>query len=226
MFLDDVWAAAQPTLAATEKHPFLTGMVDGSLPLDIFQFYVMQDSLYLHDFGAALRRLAAAPEGPTPAQADRLREFALGPEKAEAALHGSFFKDWGLSKEDAKPSPTTLLYTSYVLRVVTTESLAEGLAVLLPCYWVYQHIGTHLLKLREAAGPKASRPPQYDRWIDMYAGEDFEQTVTDYKAFVADFAARADPETLKWMTEHFRRGTVMEYMFWDAAYKKEGWPLE
>lgn len=29
------------------------------------------------DFGAALRRLAAAPEGLTPAQADRLREFAL-----------------------------------------------------------------------------------------------------------------------------------------------------
>jgi thiaminase/transcriptional activator TenA len=226
MFLDAVWAAAQPTLAATEGHPFLTGMVDGSLPLECFQYYILQDALYLRDFGAALRRLAAAPEGLTPAQADRLREFALETEQGEAGLHNSFFKDWGLTKEHAKPSPTTLLYTSYVLRVVTTDSLAEGLAALLPCFWVYQHIGVQLLKRREAAGATTSRPRQYDQWIDMYAGENFEQSVMDYKALVADFAAQADPATVERMAEHFRRATVLEYMFWDAAYKKERWPLE
>jgi len=50
-----------------------------------------------------------------------------------------------LTIEGVARSPTTLLYTSYVLRVVTTDSLAEGLAALLPCFWVYQLIAHGVL---------------------------------------------------------------------------------
>jgi len=45
--------------------------------------------------------------------------------------------------------PNALLYTSYMLRVINTSCHAEGLAVLLPCFWVYMHVGKCMLKLRE-----------------------------------------------------------------------------
>jgi hypothetical protein len=38
--------------------------------------------------------------------------------------------------------PTTTLYTSYLLRVCATRPHAEGLAALLPCFWVYMHVST------------------------------------------------------------------------------------
>lgn len=56
--------------------------------------------------------------------------------------------------------PNTLLYTSYMKRVVATRSHAEGLAVMLPCYWVYRHIGNCMLKLREDLGDRYER----SRW--------------------------------------------------------------
>ncbi len=46
---------------------------------------------------------------------------------------------WGKTIEEvrsAQPCPTTLLYTSYLRSVVATRSTAEGLAALLPCFWV------------------------------------------------------------------------------------------
>ena len=64
------------------------------------------------------------------------------------------FIRWEIDATDAKPMPNTLLYTSYMLRVVATRPHAEGLAVLLPCFWVYMHVGKCMLKLRENLGDR------------------------------------------------------------------------
>jgi thiaminase len=41
-FLDEMWSAASASIAATEEHPFLKAMLDGSLPMEKFQFYIVQ----------------------------------------------------------------------------------------------------------------------------------------------------------------------------------------
>lgn len=145
------WDAAAPIIEVTEKHPFLVAMVDGTLKKENFQYYVVQDALYLEDFAAALRRLGDNP-GISRQDSDRLKEFAKGAEDAELALHNSFFKEWNVSAEGATQMPNCLMYTSYMLRVVATRPHAEGLAVLLPCFWVYMHVGKCMLKLREDLG--------------------------------------------------------------------------
>lgn len=140
----------------TEKHPFLVAMVDGSLDLSKFQYYVVQDALYLHDFAACLRSLGQqAPDQETVGK--RLEAFALGAEEAELALHRSFFAEWKIDSDGAKAMPYTLLYTSYMRRIVATRPWAEGLAVLLPCFWVYMHVGDQMLALRNELG---------DRYVD------------------------------------------------------------
>ena len=54
------WDAAAPMIKVTEKHPFLVAMVDGSLDMENFKYYVIQDALYLKDYADCLRRLAAS----------------------------------------------------------------------------------------------------------------------------------------------------------------------
>jgi thiaminase/transcriptional activator TenA len=131
------WNAASPLISVTEKHPFLVAMVDGSLPLENFQYYVLQDALYLTDFAASLRLMGDRMAGIDAAVSKRLYEFATGADEAEKALHFSFFKEWGIDDcgANAAVMPNTLLYTSYMMRVCGTGSVAEGLAVLLPCFW-------------------------------------------------------------------------------------------
>jgi thiaminase/transcriptional activator TenA len=145
------WEAAAFIISITEKHPFLVSMVDGTLSMENFKYYVVQDALYLGDFAAALRLLGNHSEI-SKADSKRLYEFAKGAEDAEMALHNSFFKEWDISAEGVDQMPNCLLYTSYMLRVVATRPHAEGLAVLLPCFWVYMHVGQVMLKLREELG--------------------------------------------------------------------------
>jgi thiaminase/transcriptional activator TenA len=151
MSAQDFWDAAAPLIAVTEKHPFLVAMVDGTLNLDSFRYYVVQDALYLADFASCLRRLGDN-EGVSEEDATRLKAFAKGAEEAEMELHNSFFKEWSISAEGVEQMPNCLLYTSYMERIVSTRSHAEGLAVILPCFWVYMHVGKCMLKLRDELG--------------------------------------------------------------------------
>lgn len=145
------WDAAAGIIGVTETHPFLVAMVDGTLDMKNFQYYVVQDALYLADFAEALSRLGDNP-GISQAESDRLKDFAKSVEEAEKSLHNNFFKEWNISDEGARQMPNCLMYTSYMLRVVVTRPHAEGLAVLLPCFWVYMHVGQCMLKLRKDLG--------------------------------------------------------------------------
>uniref|UniRef100_A0A7S4I7B7 Thiaminase-2/PQQC domain-containing protein n=1 Tax=Odontella aurita TaxID=265563 RepID=A0A7S4I7B7_9STRA len=216
------WEAASDLIAVTEEHPFLVAMVDGSLDLEKFRYYVVQDALYLTDFAYCLRKLGSNAE--IESDAKRLKELATGAEEAEMDLHRSFFKKWDIDATGAESMPNTLLYTSYMIRIVETGCHAEGLAVLLPCFWVYMHVGKCMLKLREDLGDQVSRPEQFDAWIDMYSGEDFENEVRDYIAMVDAAVEKADDATIKKMEEHFIMSCKLEHMFWDQAQELMGWP--
>eukprot|EP00573_Skeletonema_grethae_P005027 CAMPEP_0201693634 /NCGR_PEP_ID=MMETSP0578-20130828/6172_1 /ASSEMBLY_ACC=CAM_ASM_000663 /TAXON_ID=267565 /ORGANISM="Skeletonema grethea, Strain CCMP 1804" /LENGTH=228 /DNA_ID=CAMNT_0048179197 /DNA_START=8 /DNA_END=691 /DNA_ORIENTATION=- len=223
-----LWDAAADLIKVTETHPFLVAMVDGTLRQDSFRYYAIQDALFLTDFASCLDLLAAKmnvemsdDDTTKEASIKRVKDLAVGIEEAEKDLHRSFFAQWDIDATDATSMPNTLLYTSYMLRVVSTRPYAEGLAVLLPCFWVYMHIGNCMLQLRQELDSiptsKQRRPAQFDAWIDMYSGEEFETEVKDYIAIVDKAAVGADEVTLSKMKEHFRMCCQLEYMFWTQA---------
>jgi len=218
------WEAAAPLIAVTEKHPFLVSMVDGTLPLANFRYYVLQDALYLTDFAACLHTMGDKFSTIDAAISRRLHEFAVGAEEDEKQLHNSFFAQWNILDDHVESMPHTLLYTSYMIRVCSTKSVAEGLAVLLPCFWVYMHVGKCMLKLRDDLGDSVKRPPQFDAWIDMYGGDDFETEVRDYIEIVDHVARTSDAQTRDNMKQHFIMSCKLEHMFWDQAQECMGWP--
>ena len=118
-----------------------------------------------------------------------------------------------------------VLYTSYMIRIVATRPVAEGFAVLLPCFWVYMHVGKCMLALRKKVGKSVQRPPQYDAWIDMYGGEEFEREVNEFIALVDDAVKGADSETLRRMEAHFTMSCKLEYLFWDQAQNLMQWSI-
>jgi len=233
------WDATQSIISTTEKHPFLTSMVDGTLSQEKFVYYVLQDALYLTDFADGLSRLSE--KAPNPIHKKKLAELAKGAEEDEKELHRSFFQKWNIDDKNVQPMPNTVLYTSYMMKVVATRPYAEGLAVLLPCFWVYMHVGKQMLKLRDELGDSAERIPQFDAWIDMYASEEFEKEVKDYIAMVdeikEDASSCVDTTTYDYakeyeseddmvnrMQEHFIMCCKLEHMFWDQAYSLMKWP--
>jgi thiaminase (transcriptional activator TenA) len=70
---------------------------------------------------------------------------------------------------------------------------------------------------------RGSPDPRYQRWIDMYGGEDFGAVVTEVLA-VTDRLDPGPAERTR-VLRHFRTTSRYEWMFWDMGYRKEAWPV-
>jgi thiaminase (transcriptional activator TenA) len=214
-----LWQAVEPTYQAILEHPFLQGLTDGSLPQDRFAYYVAQDAHYLRDYARALAVVGA--KAPTHADTGVLAKHAVGTVDVELALHEALLPRLGLSGVDLENipiSPTTTAYTSYLLATVYGSSFAQGLAAVLPCYWIYARVG-------EALVERGSPDERYSTWIDTYAGDEFAAVVAE----VLTLADRIGPdlsESEKALAlQHFCVTSQYEWMFWDAAWRTESWPL-
>jgi thiaminase/transcriptional activator TenA len=115
-------------------------------------------------------------------------------------------------------APTTLAYTSYLLRSCHQGSFAEGLAAVLPCYWIYAEVGTALLA-------RSSPDRLYARWIATYGGEEFGKIVADVLALVDRVGESASVAEQAAMREHVVTTSRYEWMFWDAGWRREAWPI-
>jgi len=218
-FTGELWASAEGIYAGITEHPFLLGLADGTLPEERFRYYVVQDALYLREYARALA-LAGVRAGDDGALA-MFCAHATGALDVERSLHEGFLAELGVSGEEARtaePSPTTLAYTSFLIKAVALGDYAEALGAVLPCYWIYERVGKRLL----AAG---SPDPRYARWIDTYGGEEFGTVVRAVLDLTDRVCAGLDPAGKARARSAFVATSRYEWMFWDAAWRLEGWPV-
>jgi thiaminase/transcriptional activator TenA len=218
-FTAELWKSIETTYAAILRHPFLTGLTDGSLARQSFQFYAVQDALYLREFARALS--IAAARAPREDWIIMFNEHAAGALKVERALHESFFKEFGLSHKEVASTPlapTNLAYTSYLLAVAYAAPFHEVIAALLPCYWIYWEVGKELER-------DGSNDPLYARWIGTYASEEFGSLVRAVIDATDETAARLHEAERDAMRRHFLVTSRYEWMFWEMGYRREAWPI-
>ncbi len=218
-FTGELWRSIEPIYAAILVHPFVRGLTDGSLSRERFRFYAVQDALYLRDFARALALTAA--RAPRDEWIIMFSEHAAGALRVERTLHESFFGEWGLTPSavaNTPLAPTNLAYTSYLMAVAQGTPFHEGLAALLPCYWIYWEVGTAL----ERAG---SSDPLYTRWIGTYAAEEFGSLVKAVLEVTNEMAASLTPAQQEAMRRHFLTTSRYEWMFWDMGWRREAWPV-
>lgn len=49
-FTDRLYQSAAPIWKKCMEHPFVKGIGDGSLPLEKFRYFMLQDYVYLYDY--------------------------------------------------------------------------------------------------------------------------------------------------------------------------------
>lgn len=216
---DLLWSDVAPIYRAILDHPFVTGLTDGTLPHDTFRHYIVQDAHYLRGYARALAVCAAKAPGET--DLAMFAEHAGGAIEAERELHAELLGGLGLTSEQAAAAPVapaTMAYVSYLLAAAYGGSYAEGVAAVLPCYWIYARVGEHLL---EAGSPD----PLYARWIGTYGGAEYGAVVDAALDATDRIGASASARELGLMREHFHTTSRYEWMFWDAAHRRETWPV-
>lgn len=212
-----LWQSIEEVYARTLEHPFVRGLTDGSLPVETFRFYVVQDAHYLRDFARGLALLGAKAGDDD--QLVLFCEHARNAILVERSLHDGFFREWDLRAEQvyATPvAPTCLLYTSYLMRVAHERPYHEGLGAFLPCYWVYLRVGKELER-------RGSPDPLYQRWINTYASEEFEAIVDGVLHLVDAISSHLTAAQRADLGRHFVTSARLEYHFWDMAWRREQW---
>jgi thiaminase/transcriptional activator TenA len=214
-----LWREIEPIFDAIIRHPFITGLTDGTLEPDVFAHYVAQDVHYLRDYARTLALLGA--KSPTLAETAMFAKHAAGVVDEELALHAGLLPELGLDTAAiaATPmTPTTVAYTSYLLATTYAGTFAEGLAAIVPCYWIYAEVGRHLVT-------QGSPDPRFQRWIDNYSGEEFAAVVTEVLDLTDRVGLGLNPEEQSRARMHFTTTARYEWMFFDASYRRENWPV-
>ena len=205
--------------AAIHQLPFNTELAAGSLQRERFQHYITQDALYLGQFSRALALAAAkAPDSET---LQAFAQSAVSAVAVEQRLHEHYLRAFGVDPAalvDAGPAPDCLAYTSFLLATAYHEPWEVLVAALLPCFWIYWDVGCAI------AGTTAPDNP-YRAWIETYADPRFGEAVQAVIA-TADRAAMGASDCVReQMLAAFTRAAQYEWLFWDGAYHRRGWPL-
>ena len=218
-FTEQLWDSNTDIFDAILAHPFITGLTDGTLPEAAFAHFVVQDGLYLRDYARALA--VVATRAPRPEAMQMFARHAADAVAAELELHSSLLPELGISAaeaEAAEPTPVNLAYTSYLLATTRGGSYAEGVGVVLPCYWIYWEVGKELVR-------RGSPDSRFQRWIDTYSADEFGDVVRDVIAEADRVGALLSAAERAVVARHYRATSRYEWMFWDSAYRQESWPL-
>jgi thiaminase/transcriptional activator TenA len=214
-----LWAEIEPVYGAILGHPFIKGLASGELNVDSFVHFISQDTHYLQDYVRTLLILAA--KSPDFEVTKMLTTHAAAAATAETGLHAELMKDLGRDPADLlafDARPTTRAYTSFMLATVLRGSFADGLAAIMPCFWIYAEVGQHLKRM-------GSPNPVYQRWIDSYGGDDYQREVDLALDLTDRIGLGLGPEAEAEARQHFRTAARYEWMFWDAAHRQEEWPV-
>ena len=220
-FSDELREGAAPIWDREKQHPFVTGIGDGTLSLDRFRYYMRQDYVFLIDFCRAVSlAVAKARSVEDMGWFARLLHETLN---TEMSLHIGFCREFGIAEEElksTKPSPTTLAYTGHLLQTAFSGAAGEIASAILPCSWGYCEIGR---MLHDSGAPPDQ--PLYARWIDMYSAPEFAELADWLRSFVDRVALASGEAERRKMEQAFLISSRYEYMFWDAAYAMEEWPV-
>lgn len=208
-------ADSAPEWAAYTQHPFVQGLADGSLPEAAFRHYLGQDYLFLIHFARAYA-LAAY-------KADTLEDIRAATAAVstivdvEMGLHVEYCAGWGLTEADmaALPEdPACMAYTRYVLEAGNAGDLLDLYAALAPCVIGYGEIGAAL-----GADPATRRDGNpYAAWIDMYAGEEYQDVARGAVSQLdALFARRGGEARYDSLLKIFQEATRLEAGFWQMG---------
>ncbi|WP_327086554.1 thiaminase II [Nonomuraea sp. NBC_01738] len=213
---DELWQVVAGIYDQVLAHPFLTGLTDGSLPREAFRHYVVQEAHFLPDYARA--QAACAARAPEAAAVRRFARDAVTTVEVEHSLVVELLAAFGLGETEARnlpAAPTTVGYASYLVRNCALGTFPEALGALLPCYMIYARVGEALLA-------RSSPDPLYAWWIETYGGEGYQETTAGALDLLDELTP--GPGERERMLDRALTTARYEWLFWDAAWRREGWP--
>ena len=209
----EVWKKSARIYDSILGLDFLNELSKGTLSNHAFARYIAQDEIYLKNYYNQMYMLADLMEE----EQDRnlFLSFAQSGMEGEKALHDMLIEKYGIDT-DVKASMVTAGYNAHICEGIATGNPCVALASVLPCMWIYNQVGLHILNHSKLEGNP------YMEWILEYGQEEFTTGVNKVLKMIDVWAAKADKETREMMDHYYLKAALYEYAFWDYGYHGDG----
>ncbi|HYO85027.1 MAG TPA: TenA family protein [Dermatophilaceae bacterium] len=213
-FSQQLWDRVAPIRRAIDQLPFVDELRRGVLEENRFRYYMTQDAIYLDGFARALSSAAA--------QSMIGDDLVFWAEAARAAVlvERSLHAAYGADLTSGQASPTGTAYASHLAWLAARGEYPTLAAGLLPCFWIYEDVGN---RIKENVPDITAHP--YREWVMAYGDPVFAKATLRARGVIDRLAREASPGTRRRMQEAFVTSCRYEWMFWDAAYGMETWPV-
>jgi thiaminase/transcriptional activator TenA len=208
-------AAAGDIWPAYTRHDFVLQLAYGDLPEAAFRRYLVQDYLFLLHFARAWG--LAVYKSDTLAEMRQAQSLVAATLDVEIGLHVEYCRGWGLSEAAMAAEPEalqTIAYTRFVLDRGLAGDRLDLEVALAPCMIGYAEIAAE--RTADPATRQVGNP--YREWLEMYAGDEYQQLAREMAAALDEqFARRGGEGRLPALAATFATAARLEADFWQMG---------
>lgn len=217
-FSEQLRILAQSTLADILKHPFITRMIDGTLPKDAYIMYVVQNIFYLQNYERALRNLASRL--PQKAQETALIRWADDTAQTQQWMLQMYQDYTGKTfrASEHTRAPVNLHYQEHQMKTTYSSCPLVAWAALWPCFWLYYQIG---LKVKEH---NISAKNPYASWLESYTFPEYIHRLNRSRRILDDLAKiEKSQQHREFAMRAFLTSLEWRWYFFDIALPSIQW---
>ncbi len=212
-FMEKVLKKNTPIWNECAATPFVRELRAGTLPMEKFKLYMIQDSIYLKHYarvyGKAIYHAAALRE-------IQLYYSALGfVTDTESAVRLKYLTRFGITDEDIErilPLAENQNYIDFMMGVAAQGNACEILMAVLPCMLSYSYI------FRKIAAEPGTPDSKYLDFIEDYAEDGYAESCEQWCGFADKKCSVLTRKEQDRVSRIFEKASYLEFDFWKMAY--------
>ena len=196
--------------------PFVREIQDGTLPLECFKEYMVQDSIYLKNYaricGKAIYHAATLKDIQI---YYAMMNFVTD---RESLVRLNYLQQFGLTDYDIEfitPLPENRKYIDFLFEIAERSNEYEILMAVLPCMLSYSYIFQKIV-----VAPKA-KTSRYRDFILDYADDLYAAHCRKWCVFADRKCKNLDGAEKEQLCGIFQRASLLELDFWNMAYRRK-----
>lgn len=198
------------------KSDFISELKEGTLPLEKFKNYMVQDSIYLKHY--------ARVYGKAMFHSTNLRDIQLYYSilsfvtDTESAVRINYLSSFGMTDDDIEfiqPLQENQNYIDFLLEIAEGGNICEILMAVLPCMMSYSYI------FRKIADEPDSSKSRYWDFIQDYSDNQYYEDCIAWGKFADRKCENLTKEEKEHLSKIFEKASILELDFWKMAYKEQ-----
>lgn len=197
------------------KSDFISELKKGTLPIEKFKNYMVQDSIYLKHY--------ARVYGKAIFHSTNLRDIQIYYSilsfvtDTESAVRINYLSSFGMTDDDIEliqPLQENQNYIDFLLNIAESGNICEILMAVLPCMMSYSYI------FRKIADEPDTSKSQYWDFIQDYADDQYYEDCISWGKFADHKCENLTENEKNRLSKIFEEASTLELDFWKMAYKE------